>query len=285
MGKVCSALLLTFLATSVVQAHVRLLDPVARSDDSGLTEGPCGGIPAGSPVATYVAGTEIEITVNLAVQHVPFLKAVISYDNFATQSQLALRVVPGEGEYKMTVPLPAQPLGAAILQVTDDTYVTCADITLTDEPPFKINAGLSDAWFNSATNGQGFLVVVFPVIEEIFLAWFTYETERPPESVTASLGEPGHRWLTAQGPYSGDTARLKIFVTEGGVFDSAEPVASTDPAGDGAMTLEFAGCTEGLVKYEITSLGISGEIPIERISADNVALCNTLHPGFPVQAE
>jgi hypothetical protein len=30
------------------------------------------------------------------------------------------------------------------------------------------------------------------------------------------------------------------------------------------------------VKYEITSLGITGEIPIERITPDNVALCETL---------
>jgi hypothetical protein len=141
---------------------------------------------------------------------------------------------------------------------------------------FIINSGLNDAWFNLATNGQGFLITVFPVRKEVFLAWFTYDTERPPEEVTAMLGEPGHRWLTAQGPYEGDTANLTIFVTEGGVFDSAVPAATTDPAGDGTMTIEFADCTEGLVNYEITSLDISGEIPIQRITPDNVALCETL---------
>jgi hypothetical protein len=141
---------------------------------------------------------------------------------------------------------------------------------------FVINAGLNDAWFNLTTNGQGFLISVFPDIKQMFLAWFTFDTERPPEDVTANLGEPGHRWLTAQGPYDGDTANLTIFVTEGGVFDSAEPVATTDPAGDGTMTVEFADCTEGLVNYVITSLGISGQIPIQRISADNVALCESL---------
>ena len=68
---------------------------------------------------------------------------------------------------------------------------------------FEINAGLNDAWLNSATSGQGFLITVFPERKEMFLAWFTYDTERPPEDVTALLGEPGHRWLTAQGPYDG----------------------------------------------------------------------------------
>ncbi len=141
---------------------------------------------------------------------------------------------------------------------------------------FRINAGLNDAWFNLVTAGQGFLITVFPDRKEMFLAWFTYDTERPAEDVTALLGEPGHRWLTAQGSYDGETANLTIFVTEGGVFDSVVPAASTDPAGDGTMTLEFADCTEGLVSYEITSLGISGQIPIQRIVLDNVSVCEAL---------
>lgn len=148
---------------------------------------------------------------------------------------------------------------------------TAADTT------FTINSGLNDAWFNFDTNGQGFLITVFPDIKEMFLAWFTYDTERPPEDVTANLGEPGHRWLTAQGPYDGDTANLTIFVTKGGVFDEVEPVATTDLDGDGTLTVEFADCTEGLVNYVITSLDISGTIPIRRLSEDNVMLCESLN--------
>jgi hypothetical protein len=142
--------------------------------------------------------------------------------------------------------------------------------------PFVINPGLNDAWYNPATDGQGMLIAVFPDREELFLAWFTYDTERPPEDVTAMLGEPGHRWLTAQGLFDGDTAILTIYVTAGGVFDAANPKAVTDLDGDGTMTIEFAGCNAGLVNYSITSLGISGEIPIERIALDNVPLCEAL---------
>ena len=144
------------------------------------------------------------------------------------------------------------------------------------EAAFEINPGMTDAWYNPATNGQGFLITVFPELKQLFLAWFTFDIERPAEDVTAFLGEPGHRWLTAQGPYDGNTAVLTIFVTEGGVFDSAEPVATTNLNGDGTITIEFADCTEGLLNYEITSLGISGEIPIQRIVRDNVPLCETL---------
>jgi hypothetical protein len=141
---------------------------------------------------------------------------------------------------------------------------------------FQINAGLNDAWYDPATAGQGFLIAVFPEISQMFVAWFTFDTERPPEDVAAMLGDPGHRWLTAQGPYDGNTANLTIYVTEGGVFDAAEPPASLDPAGDGTLKLEFADCSEGMVRYEITSLGISGDIPIQRIVPDNVPLCEAL---------
>jgi formylglycine-generating enzyme required for sulfatase activity len=141
---------------------------------------------------------------------------------------------------------------------------------------FRISNGLNDAWYNAATDGQGFLITVFPDIKQMFVAWFTYDVERPPEDVTAILGEPGHRWLTAQGPYSGDTATLAITVTEGGVFDSAEPPASNDGVADGTMTIEFANCTEALVIYEIFSPDVSGVIPITRIVADNVELCELL---------
>jgi len=141
---------------------------------------------------------------------------------------------------------------------------------------FQITNGLNDAWFNFATNGQGLLITVFGDIKTMFLAWFTYDTERPPEDVTAFLGEPGHRWLTAQGPYDGDTATLTIFVTEGGVFNSAEPVAETDLEGDGTMTIQFADCNAGLVTYHIESLDISDSFPIERLALDNVPLCETL---------
>jgi len=156
----------------------------------------------------------------------------------------------------------------------DPGYVRAYDLSMFSV--FNINPGLNDAWYNPATNGQGFLISVFPDIKQMFLAWFTFDTERPPENVSAHLGEPGHRWLTAQGPYDGDTANLVIYLTEGGVFDSPQPPTSVDLNGYGSMTLEFADCENGLVSYVIPSLGLSGEIPIQRIVPDNVPLCESL---------
>ena len=97
----------------------------------------------------------------------------------------------------------------------------------------------------------------------MFLAWFTYDTERPPEDVTAFLGEPGHRWLTAQGEYVENVAALDIFVTSGGVFDSPEPEPVTEPYGE--IMLEFSTCNSGIVTYDIPSIDGQGLVPIERI--------------------
>lgn len=140
---------------------------------------------------------------------------------------------------------------------------------------FQVNAGLNDAWFNAATPGQGFFVTVFPDRQEMFLAWFTFDTQRPDPAVTADLGEPGHRWLTAYGPYSGDGATLDIELTSGGVFDSATPPVTQES--DGTISIIWADCENALLSYDITSAGVEGDIPITRIALDNVPRCEALN--------
>jgi cyclophilin family peptidyl-prolyl cis-trans isomerase len=142
---------------------------------------------------------------------------------------------------------------------------------------FEINSGLNDAWSNAATRGQGFFVNVFPDIGKIFFAWFTYDTARPEEPAVAIVGEPGHRWLTAFGDYSGNSAELDVEITRGGVFDSALPAPSQ--GADGTIFLEFSDCENGTVSYAIPSINRQGVIPIKRIALDNVALCEQMANG------
>jgi endonuclease I len=137
---------------------------------------------------------------------------------------------------------------------------------------FVINAGLNDAWYDPETNGQGFFIIVWEDIQLMFVAWFTYDSERPPQDVKAILGDPGHRWLTAQGPYTGNSATFDINVTSGGVFDAAVPAAGPAEA-KGTMTITFDGCNSGVVSYSIPTADVEGEVPIQRIALDNVALC------------
>jgi hypothetical protein len=98
----------------------------------------------------------------------------------------------------------------------------------------------------------------------LFLSWFTFDTERPPEDVTALLGEPGQRWLTAIGPFMGDTATLDVYNSTGGVFDSEQP--PVNPAEKvGTMTVEWSDCGNAVLSYELTEPVVSGSMDLVRV--------------------
>lgn len=150
-------------------------------------------------------------------------------------------------------------------------------------PPaeFRLNTAMGGSWLNPATGGQGFLMDVFDNRNEIFLAWFTFDLMRPDPSVTAEIGDPGHRWLVAGGPFEGGTATLAIEWSTGGVFDAGEPAPT--PTFDGTIELDFEDCTMGTVTYDLGSSGVTGVVPIQRIAHDSVPLCEELTqgPGMP----
>ncbi len=136
---------------------------------------------------------------------------------------------------------------------------------------FVINAGLNDAWFNPATPGQGFFINVFEDIGKMFVAWFTFDINRPDTSITALIGDPGHRWVTAFGDYADNQAVLQVEITQGGVFDAAEPAPGQTV--DGTLTLEFSDCNAATVSYSFPSLSLQGAVPIQRIALDNLPAC------------
>lgn len=134
-----------------------------------------------------------------------------------------------------------------------------------------INAGLSGAWFNPETNGQGFFIDVMPTNGTVFLSWFTYDSQA--SSGTATVGAPEQRWLTAQGSINGNTSSMVVSNSSGGVFDDSAAVSTS---AYGTIELSFQNCSMGTVTYNLTDIGLSGTIPIQRISNDNVALCQAL---------
>lgn len=147
-------------------------------------------------------------------------------------------------------------------------------------PKFHINAGLNDAWYNPATDGQGFFITVFPALGVVSLAWFTYDTALPPEDAQANLGDPGHRWITALGPITDNQAILNIDITSGGLFDTHNEVEHTIPEGaDGTIILTFKDCNSAVVEYDITSISRKGSVPIQRVANDNIDLCEALSAG------
>ena len=177
---------------------------------------------------------------------------------------------PGPGMKSSGIPDVGQ---STVIRNNGDGCNSVLDI-LGSVPLYELNAGLNDAWFNVGTDGQGFLITVFPNIKKIFLAWFTYDLERPAIGVTAVLGGPGQRWLTAQGDYTDDFADLTLYVTAGGIFDSEEPMTVTESYGE--LMIEFDTCNSGRVVYSIPSIFEQGEVTIERITLDNVSLCYLL---------
>jgi cyclophilin family peptidyl-prolyl cis-trans isomerase len=159
----------------------------------------------------------------------------------------------------------------------EDNMVMTAVSKKPEQPPFVMNTGLNDAWYNPITSGQGFFITVFPDLNVVNLAWFTYDTDLPAEDADANLGDPGHRWLTATGPIEGNRAVMNITFASGGLFDTTTDIQRTDPKGsDGTITLTFEDCSSGLVEYDITSIDRQDSVPIQRVADDNVVLCEAL---------
>ena len=145
----------------------------------------------------------------------------------------------------------------------------------TEAEPFQINEGLNGAWFNPDWPGQGFFVGVLPDIQQIFLGWFTFDTERLYEAGAASsLGDLNQRWMTAIGSYTGNEATLELTLTSGGLllWKAAVPVSEVY----GSLEISFIDCENATILYEIPSLKLEGEIPIVRISDENTANCQEL---------
>jgi hypothetical protein len=146
-------------------------------------------------------------------------------------------------------------------------------ITISDGSSFQINHGLNGAWFNPSTNGQGFFIDVLPDSGIVFISWFTFDTSRPASGTPSTLGESGHRWLTAQGGFSGNRAELDIYLTQGGVFNQSEPAPATTAYG--SLILEFFGCNSGRITFTIAGIASNTVIPIERVATDNVDVCQS----------
>lgn len=151
---------------------------------------------------------------------------------------------------------------------------------LAAEEPFEFNAGLNDVWVNPDAPFQGLFFTVFPDRNLVFAAWFTYDAQTPPEDVTAVIGAPDHRWITALGEYDGNAASLEAEINTGGSFNAAEPVARQE-TGYGVINVEFANCEQGNVEYDFPPSGESGSFSIRRVANSNVALCEALAGSDP----
>lgn len=123
-------------------------------------------------------------------------------------------------------------------------------------PP--MNEGLSGAWFDPATSGQGFFIELHPQSQLLALAWFTWAEQ------------PGvYDWLTAAGPYTGQRAELLFNRSRGGRFNAPTSVTDHD-AGSGTLT--FIDCDHAELDFLLTDPPRQGRIELTRLLAAG-ALC------------
>jgi hypothetical protein len=122
---------------------------------------------------------------------------------------------------------------------------------------------MDGAWFNSETRGQGFKIDAYPANNFMFVAWFTY----------GDRYASGLRWLTAQGPFSGDEATLKIYDTTGGAFDDPTVPGREEV---GTMTVQFADCGHATVTYDLPEEALQGVIPVIRVVPGTERFCESL---------
>ena len=164
-------------------------------------------------------------------------------------------------------------------EVQRENYVVINQVSVIEDPTedsIPINAGLSGAWFNPETSAQGLFFEVLPTAQQVFLGWFTYDTELPPTDASATVGAAGQRWLSAQGPIENNRVVMDVVLTSNGLFNSAQETHLSEPGSYGTVTVTFTDCSHGRVDYDLPAAGQSGQFDIVRIAADNVALCEQL---------
>jgi len=144
--------------------------------------------------------------------------------------------------------------GSIYLAADNAGVFLVSDGEVKNEPDFSINSGLTGAWYNPETSGQGQLIDLDPESQYMFLAWFTFT-----DGVSPNPNE--QHWFTAQGNYNGNTAQLVLYETLGGQFDAPQEV-STDPVGE--VVLSFTDCETGQMDYTIETLALQGSIPLQR---------------------
>ena len=142
---------------------------------------------------------------------------------------------------------------------------------------FFINAGLNDAWVHDGAQRQGFFFTVFPLLNRLFFAWFTFDSVPPDASVPdAVFGANDQRWVSGLGAVEGDSVTISVELTSGGVFNASDPLATQEP-NYGTITILFINCNEALLTYDFPGLMLSGQMTLTRVLEDNILLCHALN--------
>jgi len=152
---------------------------------------------------------------------------------------------------------------ATLVGLCSLSLVSVSSFAAAEEQPMLINYGVSGSWYEPVTSGQGFAIDIVPLNNLLIAYWFTYPVEGG-----------AREWYVAYGDISGNSANLTIYQTDNGVFDEASTVEVTTV---GSATLEFSSCEAAIWSYQIDMLGLSGDVPLQRIATDQ--MCERFLPA------
>lgn len=135
-------------------------------------------------------------------------------------------------------------------------------------------SGLSGAWYEAATSGQGLMLEIFRDLAaagtgRAQVSWFTFDT-------TAG-GADRQRWYTLAGDVpTGPSAALTIYRNVGGNF-AAPPITAAGPVG--TATLRFADCTNAELAYTFADgTARTGTIPLTRLTQNVTCIAGGAAP-------
>jgi hypothetical protein len=149
----------------------------------------------------------------------------------------------------------------------NNTPSTSATLTQTVSAAASFNPdqfGLTGAWYNPATSGQGVLLEVYPDlvspgVGQLFGGFFTYSAE--------GLGE--RVWYSLQGDVQSTSASAQIGLyapVGAGNFNAGPVIASTKI---GTATVSFGDCSHLTIAYSFSDgSGRSGVIPMTRLTVN-----------------
>lgn len=125
----------------------------------------------------------------------------------------------------------------------------------------SITSDFTGAWFNPATDGQGFIIQVL-FNERLGAYWFTMD----------NAGD--QLYGLGVGEIDGDEATVDLLSPSGASFSAFDP-ADVQLQALATVTFEFDSCTTGLASWVSTNPEIgSGSMPIQRITENADASCS-----------
>ena len=161
----------------------------------------------------------------------------------------------------------------AIITLALTSTNSYADDDLGGGENFEINQGLSGAWFDPNTNGQGYYFDVLPTSKRIIFGWFTYDTLPAPQGATSTIGNPNSRWMSVDGEYVGNVFHGEVYTASGGTFDDE---VALDVEKVGEVSITFSNCGQGRFSYSLNNGTLVNEFDIVKLSGESVPLCQRL---------